>query len=140
MSVHQLSTVLKANRMRVTSQRIQIFQALLEHSPMTTSQFGDHLVGHVDLATVYRTLELYEKLGIARRIPINDDRMIEPSELFAPHHHHAVCKDCRSHLKVESNDLEESIFKFAESINFALDDHFLELRGMCVNCRMVNKI
>lgn len=134
MSHPQLTTILKSHKLRVTPQRELIFTALTRHSPLSHARLGDLLEDELDRATVYRTIELFEELGVAKRVWIGWKSQLELSEVFVPHHHHAVCKKCQTHLPIHSDQLETLIHTIAASMQFRVQEHTLDLVGYCKNC------
>ncbi len=134
MSDPKLTAILKANKLRLTPQRELIFTTLAHHSPLSNARLGDLLEDELDRATVYRTLELYEQLGITKRVWIGWKSQIELSETFVPHHHHAVCKKCGAHLPIESHELEDLVHRLAANIQFRMQEHTLDLVGYCRDC------
>ncbi len=90
----------------------------------------------MDRASIYRTIELFEKLGIVNRLQIGWKYKLELSETFAGHHHHATCLQCEKVIAFEENpELEAGIHKLAEDLGFKLTSHSLELRGLCKDCQ-----
>lgn len=135
MSVVQLKQILQNHRMKLTPQREAIFTALAHHSPLSNARLGDLLQDTLDRATVYRNLELFEQLGIAKRVWIGWKSQIELSEAFVPHHHHAVCKKCAAHIPIESSALEALIHQLSSDMQFRTQEHSLDLIGYCKNCK-----
>src|SRR5919197_3269962 len=68
-----LTAALRERGMRVTSQRVVLFTALNELGRHATAEevaraAGERLPG-LSLPTVYAALELFEELGLVRRVP-----------------------------------------------------------------------
>lgn len=92
--------------------------------------------GSVDRATVYRTIELFEKLGIVNRLNIGWKYKVELSDIFTEHHHHFNCTNCGRTYKIEANPmLETMIDSVANQNGFSPRSHQLEVAGLCPNCR-----
>lgn len=90
----------------------------------------------VDRASVYRTAELFEKLGIVMRIPNGWKYRLELGEAFLEHHHHATCRKCGASIAMPENPaLEASLRELAARRDFALESHQIELVGLCAACR-----
>src|ERR671928_1933342 len=93
------TTTLRARGQRVTSQRVVIHRALQELGRHASAEevldrVRDRLPG-ISLPTVYATLELFEELGIARRV--TGGRRPGGPVLYDPRpdpHHHLVCRRC----------------------------------------------
>ncbi|MEW6567608.1 MAG: Fur family transcriptional regulator [Chloroflexota bacterium] len=89
----------------------------------------------VGLVTVYRTLTLLEQLGIAQRVHV------EPgchgyAAASLSHGHHLVCRSCHQVIEFPgSEDLAPFIKRVARQTGFQVEDHLLELTGLCASCR-----
>lgn len=90
----------------------------------------------VDRASVYRTVSLFEQLGILQRLQVGWKHKLELSDAFQEHHHHASCLRCGTSVELPENDeLETSLRTMAEAYGFRMDRHQLELQGLCRNCQ-----
>jgi Fur family transcriptional regulator, stress-responsive regulator len=106
MPVADLSELLRARGMRVTSQRLLIERALRDNGGHLTAEQVHDLVEPVlpgvTQQTVYSTLALLAELGVARRVsaPGASTRFEAPTD----DHHHMVCERCGAiedlHVKV----------------------------------------
>jgi len=131
-----LAATLKAQNYSVTKTRQQVFNALADSDALSMNQLVRKLQHKMDRASIYRTIDLFEKLGIINRLQIGWKYKLELSETFAGHHHHASCMQCGKVLAFEeSPELESDIHKLAESVGFNLTSHSLELRGLCTQCQ-----
>jgi Fur family ferric uptake transcriptional regulator len=131
-----LKQTLKDKGCSLTKTRQQVFNALADSDTLTMNQLTRKLVQKMDRATVYRTIELFEKLGIVNRVQIGWKYKLELSEKFAGHHHHAVCMQCGKVVAFEeSPGLETDIHALGQKLGFKLTSHSLELRGLCPACQ-----
>jgi Fur family transcriptional regulator, ferric uptake regulator len=83
----------------------------------------------ISIATVYRTVRLFEEAGILARHDFRDGRSrYEP----APSHHHDHLIDVNSGEVVEFHDPEIEALqqKIAERLGYKLVDHRMELYGI----------
>lgn len=88
-----------------------------------------------DRASVYRTVELFERLGIVQRIQVGWKYRLELSDSFNPHHHHIHCTQCSRVVSLsEDAALERHISSLAHQAGFQLTSHQLELSGLCESC------
>ena len=92
-----LATALRARGMRVTPQRVWVQRALSELDRHVTADelleaVADRLP-NVALPTIYATLELFEELGIVRRVQRAGTTLFDPR---VEPHHHLVCTRCGS--------------------------------------------
>jgi Fur family ferric uptake transcriptional regulator len=130
----KLEAVLKSHKLKLTRQRRAVFDALTRYAPISNARLGDELADTLDRATVYRTLELFESIEVVQRVWSGWKSQVELSESFVPHHHHATCRICGRHLEVNSVKLEAELYQLAEEMRFRLEDHSVELTGVCASC------
>src|SRR2546423_14977074 len=92
----ELAGVLRGRGMRVTSPRLVIRRLVRERDRHVTAEEVRHAVAAslpgVSLPTVYATLELFEELGIVRRVEAG--RGAVRYDPRTDEHHHAVCRRC----------------------------------------------
>lgn len=84
---------------------------------------------HISIATVYRTVRLFEEAGIISRHDFRDGRARYEE---APDHHHDHLIDMKSGEVVEFMDeeIERLQALIAERLGYRLVDHRLELYGV----------
>jgi Fur family ferric uptake transcriptional regulator len=84
-------------------------------------------------ATVFRTLEVLEDLGAVERLdlPSGEHAYVgcEPA-----HHHHLVCSRCGRTDEIEDAGLRTVVGDIARRTGYRIDDHRLELFGLCPAC------
>lgn len=128
-------SIIASNGFRLTTAREITFKLLISPEPQSVSQILDKAKGKVDRVSVYRNLELFEKLGIVHRIYIGWKYKLELSDDFMAHHHHLSCLECG---KVIDIDDEKHIDEFIESITakagFTPRRHQFEVDGYCKEC------
>lgn len=91
--------------------------------------------GQVDRSSVYRTIALFEKLGIVQRLQIGWKYKLELSDSFHHHHHHLTCRQCGKTFPLTENvQLENMLHKLAMSQDFIMQEHQLEIQGVCQAC------
>src|SRR5262245_37733231 len=101
----ELSELLRSRGLRATSQRL-VMHRLLRDSPRHVSaeellaDASDKLPG-VSLPTVYATLELFEQLGIVRRVNGGGGTLLWDTRADA--HHHMICRSCGRIEDVEAS-------------------------------------
>lgn len=83
----------------------------------------------ISIATVYRTVRMFEENGILSRLDLGDGRA-RYEEMPESHHDHLI--DTRSGKIIEFNDpeLEELQERIAARLGYKLVDHRLELFGV----------
>ncbi len=135
MHYQTLQSLLRQNKASLTKPRKIIFDLLLHQEPQSMQVLTQRAKGKVDRATVYRTIELYERLGIARRFNIGWKYKIELSDVFMGHHHHMYCTVCGRTTDLAQNPMLETIIdSVAAKSNFSPRGHQLEVYGLCPSC------
>lgn len=131
----KLAHALKQTKHSATRARRAVFAELLHSGPLSVSALAGRLEDAVDRATVYRTVELFESLGIVNRIWHGFKNQVELSEIFTPHHHHAVCQSCGATIDLASTELEAALGRLARQHGFIALNHSVELSGYCAKCQ-----
>jgi len=117
----------------LTGARSAVFAALLGQEPMSMHQLVGKVAG-VDRASVYRSIELFETLGIVQRLNTGWKYKLELTDKFATHHHHLTCTDCGKTVALSETELERFIEQIARSHGFRPVSHQIELQGLCASC------
>ena len=122
-----------AKGLRMTGQRRVVARVLSEakdHPDVEELHRRAHKVDpHISIATVYRTVRLFEEAGIIERHDFRDGRS-RYEEAPDVHHDHLI--DMRSGKGVEFVDTEIEALQtaIAKRLGFKLVDHRLELYGV----------
>ena len=134
MSDSKLSMVLSANGLSKTSQRQAVFDALSTSEPLSMHELVGKLAGRVDRVSAYRTVAIFEKLGILQRLTHGFKYKLELSDDFNRHHHHLTCTNCGKVIDVKAEAIEGFIASVAQENNFRLISHQIEIQGKCADC------
>lgn len=120
-----------------TKVRSIVFAALEHQEPQTMADIIKRVTPLIDRASAYRTMSLFEELGIVHRIQIGWKYKLELSDEFHAHHHHISCVKC-GQIEVIHEDavIEQTIDTIAQRSGYQLISHQLELQGLCQNCRL----
>lgn len=129
--------LLKANEQSITKARLRVFEALLGQEPLTMHELVDR-IEQVDRASVYRAIDLFERLGIVQRLNTGWKYKLELTDKFAEHHHHLTCIECGLTIPMNETELENLIAELAATHRFKPIAHQIELQGICALC--TNKI
>jgi len=125
---------LKRSGFSLTQPRQAVFDALQHHQSLTLREIYAKAGGH-NRSTIYRTIALFEQLGIVVRIPQGWKHRYELGEAFHEHHHHATCTACGASIALpEDTVLEERLLALAKRRGFNLVSHQIELYGLCQLC------
>jgi Fur family ferric uptake transcriptional regulator len=133
--LEELKNSLKQHGQSLTRARQVIFAALQDKEPQTMREVVAACAEQVDRASVYRTIALFERLGIVQRLQIGWKYKLELSDTFHRHHHHLTCRHCgRTFPLPEDEQLEKRLKALAGSQNFVMQGHQLEIQGLCQTC------
>jgi Fe2+ or Zn2+ uptake regulation protein len=132
----RVATALRAGGHRVTSQRLVLFRALDDlgrhASAEELSRVAGEMLPGLSLPTVYATLELFESLGLVRRVDTGG-----PAALFDPRvepHAHFACRSCGAVIDLAA-DLDATAPEGAARAAGAVVEQVDEvLRGHCTDC------
>lgn len=134
--LQQFKTALKAQGQSLTSARLAVFRALQNKEPQTVREIITACEGHADRASVYRAITLFERLGVVQRLQIGWKYKLELSDAYHHHHHHLTCRHCGTTIALpEDHELETRLRLLAARQHFRMQDHQLEIQGLCRNCR-----
>jgi Fur family ferric uptake transcriptional regulator len=84
---------------------------------------------HISIATVYRTVKLFEDAGILERHDFRDGRS-RYEEIPESHHDHLIDVQSGRVVEFRNEDIEKLQRAIAEELGFELVDHRLELYGV----------
>lgn len=123
---------------RLTRPRHAVLEVMAASSdtlgPMEILSRARRLYPKVGLTTVYRTMELLADLGLVRRIH-TEDGCHSYALRGADHGHYLICRGCNQVVEFEDCDLSPIISAVARHTGFTIQDHWLELFGLCPNCQ-----
>jgi Fur family transcriptional regulator, ferric uptake regulator len=119
--------------MRMTDQRRVIARVLGEASdhPDVEEVYRRATVvdSNISIATVYRTVRLFEEAGILSRHDFRDGRSrYEPAS--DDHHDHLLDVESGEVIEFHDAEIEELQRKIADKLGFELIDHRMELYGV----------
>ncbi|MFO0971441.1 MAG: Fur family transcriptional regulator [Candidatus Saccharimonadales bacterium] len=129
----EIKSLLKQQGFSATKTRLAILRALLATQPATMQELITSLP-QIDRATVYRTIDLFVDLNIAKKVSTGFKYRIELGESFQEHHHHLTCLRCSSVIDVHTPEIEYAIEQTAANNGFRPLRHDLEITGYCSNC------
>ena len=133
----RLETALRAGGHRVTSQRLVLHRVLDELGRHASAEeiaraSAQRLPG-LSLPTVYATLELFEGLGLVRRVDAGG-----PAALFDPRpdpHAHFACRVCGAVTDLEDDGDPGPAEAAARAAGAEPERVDVVVRGVCAACR-----
>ncbi|HMS63997.1 MAG TPA: Fur family transcriptional regulator [Ignavibacteria bacterium] len=131
----EFKLILNNRSQRITAPRLEILSILkANHNPLTISEIHKKIKKKkIDLATVYRTINLFAEQNIVNEIDFKDEFKRYELIYDRHHHHHIVCKKCKTVENVETCMLEE-LEKFLNKKGYTEISHSLEFFGVCKKC------
>jgi len=130
---------LRKEGLKQTNQRELILDTFIETEKHLTAEEIYELVKNrnpkVGYATVYRTLKLLCRVGIARGINFSDGKMRYEHKYRHKHHDHLVCIKCGKSIGVFDTQLEQIQSKLADERGFIPAYHELNIFGVCKRCK-----
>jgi Fur family ferric uptake transcriptional regulator len=119
--------------LRMTEQRRVIARVLSEAEDHPDAEElyrrASALDPHISIATVYRTVKLFEDAGILERHDFRDGRS-RYEEVPDAHHDHLIDLQTGRVIEFRNEDIERLQRLIAEELGFELVDHRLELYGV----------
>jgi Fe2+ or Zn2+ uptake regulation protein len=133
--LQQFKNTLKQHGQSLTNARQVIFAVLENKEPQTMREIVMACEDQVDRASVYRTIALFERIGVVQRLQIGWKYKLELSDTFHHHHHHLTCRQCgQTSALPEDEQLEKRLKTLAGGRNFVMQGHQLEIQGLCQAC------
>ncbi len=122
--------------LRITEQRRVIARVLGESEDHPDVEALHARAAAVDpgisIATVYRTVRLFEEAGILERHDFGDGRARDEAAAET-HHDHLIDVETGNVIEFVDEELEELQKKIAARLGFRLVDHRMELYGVSVS-------
>lgn len=139
--IEEIKLYLKSKGYKLTAQRECILGIIIENKDkhLTVDEIYKYVYEKnrtIGIATVYRTILLFEELGVISKL-IFDDRIIryELSSLDEEHtHHHLICVKCNKIMEVKEDLLEELEKQVEDKYEFKILDHNVKILGICNKC------
>jgi Fur family transcriptional regulator, ferric uptake regulator len=139
LTANKIAGILREHGYKLTPQRHALLKTIASQhdhlSPEAIYELTRAEHPGIGLVTVYRTLELLDRLDLVCRVHsadgCHDYMMRGPTE----HHHHLVCSDCGQTIDFMDCDLADLEQKISAKTGYEISGHLLELYGRCGLCR-----
>ena len=130
--------LIKQKKLRMSHPRLLIYQELITAvSPLTPQGLYQSLLKkkrRIGLTSIYRSLDLFESMGIVFKI-INGSTVKYKLCELENHHHHIVCKTCGNVVELNFCDISKWSKKVKESTGYQVTDHQFNFYGFCRVCK-----
>ena len=129
---------LRKQGFRITPQREMIINAIA-HSPqhITAEEIFEELKKHtraINIATVYRTLDLLWQEGFARRNDLSEGKIVYSTFQHGPHIH-LVCRRCNQVIEADVKLLDSLGEDLISNYHFRPDLNHFAIFGICADCQ-----
>ena len=123
---------------RITPQREMIIEAIA-HSPqhITAEEISEKLQEHtqaINIATVYRTLDLLWQEGFACRNDLSEGKIIYATFQHGPHIH-LVCRKCEQVVDADIKVLNSLGDDLNSKYHFRPNLDHISIFGICLDCQ-----
>jgi Fur family ferric uptake transcriptional regulator len=122
---------------RLTPQRMMIVSAIEKSDDhISAEEIYAQVVAkypHVNISTVYRSLELLKRLGLVTETDFGGGRL-RYHPVGKGHHHHLVCQECGAIIALDESLLSSLKNALLREYKFSADLRHLAIFGRCVNC------
>ena len=138
MSSNTWLTQLRDNGYRVTAARRAVVDTIARSrhalTPIEVYDAARKRYRALGLVTVYRTLEKLEELHLVQRVH-QEQGCLGFIAAGQGHQHLLVCKRCGRATFFEGDDLKALMSAIASKTGYRVQEHWLQLFGLCASCR-----
>jgi Fe2+ or Zn2+ uptake regulation protein len=125
---------------RMTRPRLGVFRVLVRQAPLPMARLIESCGREgIDMVTVYRTVDLFRRLGLLQEVGLGRNRLLELNDDYLAHHHHVTCLECGRIRDFDSGVIENDLMRLAEQMGFELRSHQIEAMGVCADCRQAGR-
>lgn len=123
---------------RLTPQRVMIVDAIenSDHHISAEEIYGQVIARypHMNISTIYRTMDLLKKLGLVTETNLGEGR-VRYHSAEKGHHHHLVCQKCGKIIDLDETLLFPLKSALRERHDFEADLRHLAIFGHCSHCK-----
>ena len=138
MNIGLLRSLFKEKKLSLSHPRLLIYQELSDaSSPLSPLEIYQGLLKKrkkIGLTSIYRSLDLFESMGMVFKINNGSSVKYKLCEL-EDHHHHIICKACGNVVELNFCDISDWSKKVSESTGYQVIDHQLNFYGICKDCK-----
>lgn len=138
MNKELFKNIIQEKKLKLSHPRLLIYQELSNAAtPLSPQELFHSLIRRkkrIGLTSIYRSLDLFESLGIVFKMINGSTAKYKLCEL-EDHHHHIVCKTCGSVVELDFCDISDWSVKVMESTGYEVTDHQLNFYGFCKACQ-----
>ena len=135
--MEHLTSLLKAKQLKVTPQRLAIFDVLyntVEHPSAETIYKALHATHPtMSLATVYKTLDTLKKSSLVQELNVGEDSFRYDANIMS--HPHMICTTCHQVSDLHTDVLDHVIATAQAETEFEIETEKIFFYGTCPDCK-----
>ena len=137
----RINNLMEETGIRLTNQRENVIQVIIENRDehlavadiYSLAKERDKTIG---MATVYRTLDLLENLGVVKKRNFGDESAKYEFDLKEKNkHHHLICESCGRVIEVSDLLSVDIVNQTSQQKDFEVIDYCVQIYGYCNQCR-----
>lgn len=133
--------ILRDKNLKLTQRRKEILQVLYDNRGSHLDIDSIYTLASADerkkvgMATVYRTLELFEKIGLVSRIAMEKSAAKYELNIYNQlSHHHLICLKCGAVQEIDDIITRDFKARIEEETDFKVADKPMKIYGYCSKC------
>ncbi len=134
--MENLIRFLKESNCKITPQRIAIYNILKESKDHPNAEAIykklEPTYPTISLATIYKSLELFDHLGLIQVINIGENSFRYDCKAFS--HPHLICSICHKVEDLNVDYFKDLTEKVAVATNYKISKQQLSFYGVCPEC------
>lgn len=153
-----LAAVLRAGYSNTQARRAvleALCQANGQATPAQLLALGRARLPHLGLVTVYRTLEILGRLGLVRKLHLDEGcstYALSPAGMQEDedesgaavqeghrHSHHVICRRCHRAVEFAGCDIQAIVVAVEAQTGYRVTEHWLEMFGLCPECQAMSR-
>ena len=132
---------LKDSGVRITPQRHAILEYLIKSmSHPTADEIYKALEGkfpNMSVATVYNNLRVFREVGLVKELTYGDSS--SRFDCNTSDHYHSICEECGKIVDFHYPGLDEVEALVEHVTGFKVNNHRMEVYGVCPDCQKTKK-
>lgn len=128
-------SLIEGKKIKLTRQRHEVLNAIINTGrPFSASDLRDELVDEMDLATIYRNLDMLSLEGIIRQVMNENERQYyELACKHNPEHPHFYCSSCCKIFCMKKEKYIKPVKELPD--DFTVEETVINFRGICPDCK-----
>lgn len=136
MNLQKLKEFLRKHKKSFTPERQDVFNCAKKMHHFSAEELFSILKkkGSVSRMSVFRTVQLFEEVGVFRKVITNSNAVRYEVNSSKDHHEHMQCLNCGKLIEFPDTDLHKQLEEIAQKHDFIIQEHSIFLRGVCNKC------